>query len=118
MRKVYGLTGKTPLGKPCTPGKGRTSPLLYPEKFRTKHSPRALYPVKPVIELKRPMKAKLKSALISNVDPFFFALACAVLFSVSITAIALADDVLSEVNNPSGDEMMITTDGQLVWNAD
>jgi hypothetical protein len=64
------------------------------------------------------MKAKLKSALISNVDPFFFALACAALFSVSMTAKALADDVLSAIDDRAGDEMMITADGQLVWHAD
>lgn len=64
------------------------------------------------------MKAKLKSVLISNVDPFFFALACAALFSVSVTAKALADDVLSAVEDSPGDEMMITTDGQLVWHAE
>jgi hypothetical protein len=61
------------------------------------------------------MEAKLKNVLISNVDPFFFALACAALFSVSVTAKALADDVLSAVDDRTGDEMMITTDGQLVW---
>jgi len=61
------------------------------------------------------MKAKLKTALNSNVDPFFFALACAALLSVSVSAKALADDVLSAVDDLPDDAMMITKDGQLIW---
>jgi hypothetical protein len=64
------------------------------------------------------MKAKLKTALKSNVDPFFFVLACVVLFSVSMTAKTLADDVLSAVDGPNGTAMTITTDGQVVWQAE
>lgn len=59
------------------------------------------------------MKAKLKTALKSNVDPFFFVLACVVLFSVSMTAKALADDVLSAVDEQS--TIIMTTDGQVSW---
>jgi hypothetical protein len=61
------------------------------------------------------MKAKLETALKSNVDPLFCALACAVLVSVSMRATALAQDVLSAIDNPQGDVMMMTTDGQVVW---
>jgi hypothetical protein len=60
------------------------------------------------------MKAKLQIALRSNVDPFFFALACVMLICVSLTARALADDVLSSVDD-STENLMITTDGQLAW---
>jgi hypothetical protein len=61
------------------------------------------------------MKAKLTTALNSNVDPFFFALACTVLFSVCMTATALAEDVLAAVDDQPGTVMMMTTDGQVVW---
>jgi len=64
------------------------------------------------------MKAKLETALKSNVDPLYFALTCAVLFSVSMTATALAQDVLSAIDDPPGTVMMMTTDGQLVWHAE
>jgi hypothetical protein len=63
------------------------------------------------------MKAKFRTALKSNVDPFFFALACVVLFSVSMTAKMLADDVFVAVGG-AADNLMITTDGQLAWHAD
>jgi hypothetical protein len=59
------------------------------------------------------MKAKLQRALKSNVDPFFFALSCAMLICVSFTAKVLADDVLVEVSGVT-DNMMMTADGQLV----
>jgi hypothetical protein len=64
------------------------------------------------------MKAKLKTVLNSNVDPFFFVLACVVLFSVSMTAKSLADDVFSAVGNPAGTAMGITADGQVMWYAE
>ena len=86
--------------------------------FRTKCRSRALYLLKPVIELKRTMKAKIKTALKSNVDPFFFATACAVLLSVSMTAKALADDVLSAVDDSPDMTMMLTAEGQMMWHAE
>jgi hypothetical protein len=61
------------------------------------------------------MKAKLKTALKSNVDPLFFALIGAVLFSVSMAVTALAEDVLSAVGDTPGTVMMMTKDGQIVW---
>jgi hypothetical protein len=61
------------------------------------------------------MKAKLKTALKSNVDPLFFALACAALFSVSMSARALTDDVFSAVTDSPGTVMMMTKNGELVW---
>ena len=61
------------------------------------------------------MKAKLKTALKSNVDPLFFALACVTLFSVSMSARALSDDGLAAVNDSPDTVMMLTKDGQLVW---
>jgi hypothetical protein len=64
------------------------------------------------------MKAKLKTALKCNLDPLFFALAGAALLSVSITATALAQDLLSTVGGPPGTAMMMTADGQLVWHAE
>jgi hypothetical protein len=64
------------------------------------------------------MKAKLKTALKSNVDPLFFALTCTVLFSVSMTASTLAHDVLSAIDDPPDTVMMMTTDGQIVWHAE
>ena len=60
------------------------------------------------------MKAKLKIALKSNVDPFFFALACVILISISVTAKVLADDVFLAVGGAT-ENMMITVDGQLAW---
>lgn len=60
------------------------------------------------------MKTKLQTALKSNVDPFFFALSCAMLLCVSFTAKLLADDVLVEVSGAT-DNMMMTADGQLMW---
>jgi hypothetical protein len=60
------------------------------------------------------MKAKLRTALKSNVDPFFFALACVILISVSMTAKVLADDVLLAVDGAT-DNMLMTTEGQLTW---
>jgi hypothetical protein len=60
------------------------------------------------------MKAKLRRALKSNVDPFFFALACVILISVSMTAKVLADDVFLAVNGAT-DNPLITADGQLIW---
>jgi len=59
------------------------------------------------------MKAKLQTALKSNVDPFFFALSCALLICISFTAKVLADDVLGEVAAVT-DNMMMTADGQFV----
>jgi hypothetical protein len=59
------------------------------------------------------MKAKLKTALKSNVDPFFFALSCVMLLCVSFTAKVLADDVLDEVSGAT-DNMLMTVDGQFV----
>ena len=64
------------------------------------------------------MKAKLKMALKSNVDPVYFALTYAVLFSVSMTATVLAQDILSAIDDLPGTEMMMTTEGQLVWHAE
>jgi hypothetical protein len=63
------------------------------------------------------MKVKLKTALKSNVDPLFFALAGAALFSVSITATTLAENLLSAAGGPPDIVMMMTTDGQ-VWHAE
>ena len=60
------------------------------------------------------MKAKLRIALKSNVDPFFFALACVILISVSLTAKVLADDVFLAVDGAT-DNMLMTTNGQLAW---
>jgi hypothetical protein len=63
------------------------------------------------------MKAKLQTALRANVDPFFFALVCAILVSISMTAKVLADDVFVAVGGAT-DDLMITADGQLVWQAE
>jgi hypothetical protein len=62
------------------------------------------------------MKTKLKTALKSNVDSFFFALSCVMLLSISFTAKCLADDVLGAVSGPAETVMMMTADGQLIWN--
>ena len=63
------------------------------------------------------MKAKLQTTLKSNVDPFFFALSCAMLLSISFTAKVLADDVLGAMSG-AGDSAMLTADGQLMWSAE
>ncbi len=60
------------------------------------------------------MKMKLKDALKSNVDPFFFAISCVMLLCVSFTAKLLADDVLAEVSGAT-DNMMMTAEGELIW---
>jgi hypothetical protein len=73
--------------------------------------------LKAEIELKRIMKAKLQTALKSNVDPLFFALSCALLICTSFTAKVLADDVLGEVTAVT-DNMMMTADGQFVTMAE
>jgi hypothetical protein len=59
------------------------------------------------------MKTKLRTALKSNVDPFFFALSCVMLLCVSFTAKCLADSVLVEVSGAT-DGMIMTAEGQLV----
>ena len=58
------------------------------------------------------MKAKLKSALKSTVDPFFFALSCALLIYLSFTAKALADNALTDMGSATY-SMMMTADGQV-----
>jgi hypothetical protein len=63
------------------------------------------------------MKAKLQNALRITVNPFFFALSCALLICISFTAKALADDVQNAVSVPT-ENMMMTPDGQLVWKAE
>jgi len=63
------------------------------------------------------MKAKLQTALRSNVDPFFFALCCAMLICISFTAKVLADDVLGAVSGATGN-MMLTADGQFEWSVE
>jgi hypothetical protein len=69
------------------------------------------------IELKLIMKTKLQSALKSNVDPFFFALSCAMLICISFTAKVLADDVLGAMSGAAEISMM-TPAGELVWAVD
>jgi hypothetical protein len=61
------------------------------------------------------MKAILKTALRSNVDPFFFVLACVALFSVSISARGLTEDVLAAVGGRADTAMMMTKDGELMF---
>jgi hypothetical protein len=68
-------------------------------------------------ELKLIMKAKLQNVLKITVNPFFFALSCAMLICISFTAKALADDVQNMVRVPM-ENMMMTADGQLVWRAE
>jgi len=68
-------------------------------------------------ELKLIMKTKLQSVLRTDVNPLFFALSCAMLICVSFTAKVLADDVQNALSVPS-ENMMMTADGQLVWNAE
>jgi hypothetical protein len=63
------------------------------------------------------MKMKLQSVLRNDVSPFFFALSCALLVCISFTAKVLADDVRNAVSGPTED-MMMTAEGQLVWNAE
>lgn len=63
------------------------------------------------------MKAKLKTALKSNLGPLFLALAGAALFAVSMTATALAQEILSRAGGPDGIVMMMTADGRL-WHAE
>jgi hypothetical protein len=63
------------------------------------------------------MKAKLKTALKSPVDPFFFVFVCVTLLSVSMTAKVLADDVFVAVGG-AADNLMMTAEGQLVWQAE
>ena len=59
------------------------------------------------------MKTKLQNVLRINVNPFFFALSCAVLVCISFTAKALADDVRNAVSVPTED-MMMTVEGQVL----
>jgi len=63
------------------------------------------------------MKTKLQTVLRSNVDPFFFALSCALLLCISFTAKALADDIGGAMSGPP-DMMMMTPDGDVVWNVE
>ena len=63
------------------------------------------------------MKAKLQNALKTDVNPFFFALSCAILIFISFTARALAEDVQNSVSGPT-ENLMMTTEGQLLWMAD
>jgi len=58
------------------------------------------------------MKTKLKTALKSNVDPFFFALTCAMLICLSLTAKALAHDALTDMGSGTY-SMSMTADGQV-----
>ncbi len=63
------------------------------------------------------MTAKLQSVLRSDVKPLFFALSCAMLVCISFTAKALADDVQNALSVPM-ENMMMTADGQLVWDVE
>jgi hypothetical protein len=63
------------------------------------------------------VKTKLKTALKSKVDPFFFALSCAMLIFVSFTAKVLTDDVLGAMNGPA-EATFMTAAGVLVWNVE
>ena len=65
------------------------------------------------IELKLIMKAKLQNVLRNDVNPFFFALSCALLVFISFTAKALADDVRKAVS-VSTENMMMTAEGQIL----
>jgi hypothetical protein len=67
-------------------------------------------------ELKLIMKAKLQNVLRNDVSPFFFALSCALLVCISFTAKSLADEVQNAISGPT-ENMMMTAEGQLVWNA-
>jgi hypothetical protein len=59
------------------------------------------------------MKAKLQNVLKNDVNPFFFALSCALLVCISFTAKALADDVRNAVS-VSTENMMMTAEGQIL----
>lgn len=63
------------------------------------------------------MKAKLQNALKSNVDPFFFALSCAMLICISFTAKALADDVSGEIAGAT-ENMVMTPAGEFMWSVE
>jgi hypothetical protein len=63
------------------------------------------------------MKAKLQNVLRTDVNPFFFALSCAMLICVSFTAKILADDVQNSVSG-SAENMMMTAEGQVVSQAE
>jgi hypothetical protein len=63
------------------------------------------------------MKAKLQNVLRNDVNPFFFALSCALLVCISFTAKVLADDVQNTVSVPT-ENMMMTAEGQLVWDVE
>jgi hypothetical protein len=63
------------------------------------------------------MKTKLQNVLRITVNPFFFALSCAMLICISLAAKALTDDVQSALNVPA-ENMMMTADGQIVSNAE
>jgi hypothetical protein len=68
-------------------------------------------------ELNLNMKAKLQTALKSNIDPFFFALSCAMLICISFTAKVLADEVSGAVGG-AAQNMIMTADGDLLWTAE
>jgi hypothetical protein len=59
------------------------------------------------------MKSKLQKVLRNDVNPFFFALSCALLVCISFTAKALADDVRNAVSVPT-ENMMMTAEGQVL----
>ena len=63
------------------------------------------------------MKTVLKNAFKTNVDPLFFALSCAILVFVSLTAKSLANDVLVSVGG-AADNMMMTKEGLVVAKAE
>jgi hypothetical protein len=63
------------------------------------------------------MKAKLQNVLRNDVNPFFFALSCALLVCISFTAKALADDVQKAVS-VSTENMMMTAEGQVLSQAE
>jgi hypothetical protein len=63
------------------------------------------------------MKAKLQNALKTDVNPFFFALSCALLICISFSARALADDLQNTVSVPM-EKMMMTADGQILLKAE
>jgi len=59
------------------------------------------------------MKTKLQNVLRNDVNPFFFALSCALLICISFTAKALADDVQSAASVPT-ENMMMTAEVQIL----
>jgi hypothetical protein len=63
------------------------------------------------------MKAKLQTALKSNVDPFFFALSCAMLICISFTAKVLADDVSGAMAGAT-ENMLMSPAGEFTWSAE